>query len=847
MNMSNVMTKRFTLLFLALFLALIPFLLVPDTVEGATPSMPRVAIQSGNGIYSLNDGPVSAVVVTGNLSGATQFAAEGFSNSNRPDDYYNTGWKLYIQHATNITVGTVVDVTDFDGSSGTFTTASAGASYANGDRGLLLFGIMATGLEGAGQLVYSGKITTATSTSVFAVENLIGLPDDLFNQKFYVEYTRDATPTTAPQSEIRRITDFVGTTGTVTCAAFSSTTVLADVVTIMHESVCFNRLPGRLEYSGIASLGTGATGIDPAGSNDSVYVDELKGFGNDYFNECKYWLHVINTTDGAAPLGEYMPVKDYVSATGLFTFGGATATYGLSAVITAADMVSIVHPSIAVSALGNSNSGVQFKVSANTANTTTNFYCDALVGYPDSALVGNYIKVIYDAAGSHSIPEGDKSKITKFNNLSGLITVGTALQAAPAAGDIIRIYPGEADDVLWGTGGVPSVTAAKLAATVSIAEGMLYDSNILDSLTAWVGTTKGIATFPTGVFHANGVSLAENAAWQSDSLRKSIMLTDSIYHYIGSTTGAPTFTGAFPVAGLNMFERVQFLADSTRKMRVLIDSTYHYIGSTTGAPAVTGYFPAAGISMLERQQWQCDSLRKAFSDITTLQLDMTLTLDSLNTAMDTLQTLQNEVGVLQADMTLTLDSLNTAMDSIQTLQNEVGVIDGIVDDITATVSAPYAATNFVTVTVDHAAADSVWSTVATHEVFTVIGAIEFWMVVYDSVALQGGDSLIIEMGTSKIWATLKNDWDAGEIAQTELTAANFIAGAYNVYNPAIANCGVVDGGTGGLMFHGFSNAIDIGYEVQTATTVNAGTTRWLLWYKKLGSTSSVAAGEGGTL
>jgi len=648
MNMSNVMTKRFTLLFLALFLALIPFLLVPDTVEGATPSMPRVAIQSGNGIYSLNDGPVSAVVVTGNLSGATQFAAEGFSNSNRPDDYYNTGWKLYIQHATNITVGTVVDVTDFDGSSGTFTTASAGASYANGDRGLLLFGIMATGLEGAGQLVYSGKITTATSTSVFAVENLIGLPDDLFNQKFYVEYTRDATPTTAPQSEIRRITDFVGTTGTVTCAAFSSTTVLADVVTIMHESVCFNRLPGRLEYSGIASLGTGATGIDPAGSNDSVYVDELKGFGNDYFNECKYWLHVINTTDGAAPLGEYMPVKDYVSATGLFTFGGATATYGLSAVITAADMVSIVHPSIAVSALGNSNSGVQFKVSANTANTTTNFYCDALVGYPDSALVGNYIKVIYDAAGSHSIPEGDKSKITKFNNLSGLITVGTALQAAPAAGDIIRIYPGEADDVLWGTGGVPSVTAAKLASGVSIAGGLLYATNI-------------------------------------------------------------------------------------------------------------------------------------------------------------------------------------------------------VDDITATVSAPYAATNFVTVTVDHAAADSVWSTVATHEVFTVIGAIEFWMVVYDSVALQGGDSLIIEMGTSKIWATLKNDWDAGEIAQTELTAANFIAGAYNVYNPAIANCGVVDGGTGGLMFHGFSNAIDIGYEVQTATTVNAGTTRWLLWYKKLGSTSSVTAGEGGTL
>lgn len=76
-----------------------------------------------------------------------------------------------------------------------------------------------------------------------------------------------------------------------------------------------------------------------------------------------------------------------------------------------------------------------------------------------------------------------------------------------------------------------------------------------------------------------------------------------------------------------------------------------------------------------------DSIQTLQNEVGVAQADITLTLDSLNTTMDSIQTLQNEIGVLQADMTLTLDSLNTAMDSIQTLQNEIGVIDAVVDNI----------------------------------------------------------------------------------------------------------------------------------------------------------------------
>jgi len=190
------------------------------------------------------------------------------------------------------------------------------------------------------------------------------------------------------------------------------------------------------------------------------------------------------------------------------------------------------------------------------------------------------------------------------------------------------------------------------------------------------------------------------------------------------------------------------------------------------------------------------------------------------------------------------------------IDSEIGAIDDYVDTEVATcvdglewITTPYATTNFLDVTVEHAKADSVWSTIATHEVFDVTGMIAFYMIVYDSVALQGGDSIIVEMGANKIWAALKNDWDAGELALGP-SPSNFIAGAYSVYNPATSatNCGVV--GThcaGAPIFHGFSNGIDIGYEVQTNTIVNAGITRWLIYWRALSANAAVAAGAGGTL
>ena len=592
--------KRFIPFFSVIFLLTLCF----TTAFAVAPNMPKLGEISGNTIYSKNISPVITGRITYASGSATSFVDNKFSYF-RSDDYFNQSWKIYVlPGATNITAATIVDVTDFVNATGTFTTTDAGANWATGDEFLILFGTMGTDLEGVGQLSYGGTVTTA-SASVPASTDWIGLPDDLFNEKYYCEVTVDATPLTAPQSELRRITDFVGSTGTITVSpVFSSTTVLGDRLTIMHESVCKDRLPGNLMYFGTVSvvdpLGTGVGSIgtleDPT---DSCFVAELKGFGDDYFNEAGYWLKVVNTTDGAAPLGEKIKIIDYRSVDGLFTFGAADG-YSLSANLTALDNVTIIDESIANSDR-NILQGEPF-IQSGSASTTA-IYTKEVIGLGNTPfgamwLKGGryYAKCIWTHDGA--APEGEMRAITAVNTGTGLLTCDAFSQVV-ATNDILAIVP----ESSYMIGMMADAAAAG-------------DVTATDNLTAYIkqllneqSGTVGVATDLTGVFHASGVSMLENLNWQSDSLRKVAVNTDSTLFYIHSTTGMPAATGAFPAAGISLNEKVQFLADSLRKIHVLVDSTYFYQFTTTGSPAVTGAFPAAGVSESEGQQFIADSLR----------------------------------------------------------------------------------------------------------------------------------------------------------------------------------------------------------------------------------------------
>jgi len=229
--------------------------------------------------------------------------------------------------------------------------------------------------------------------------------------------------------------------------------------------------------------------------------------------------------------------------------------------------------------------------------------------------------------------------------------------------------------------------------------------------------------------------------------------------------------------------------------------------------------------MLENLNWQSDSLRKAFVEIT-----------------------QARVAALQcsayvADETSEIDTtLENTRGGVASIETNLATAQLDLDELTDEWRT-------LVVYVDHVLADSVWSSVATHEVINVPDGveIEFELTIQDSIALQGADSLIVEIGANKIMALLKNDWDAGEYAQVGLTEANFIAGAYNVYNPAIAGCGVNGKSTGSVTLYGTTKGIDIGYEVQTATIVNAGYSIWTFKYRISNGSGAVAAGAGGSL
>jgi hypothetical protein len=82
---------------------------------------------------------------------------------------------------------------------------------------------------------------------------------------------------------------------------------------------------------------------------------------------------------------------------------------------------------------------------------------------------------------------------------------------------------------------------------------------------------------------------------------------------------------------------------------------------------------------------------------------------------------------------------------------------------------------------------------------------------------------------TKILAMLKNDWDANEKAPLEITAANLIAGAYNVYNTSKVGFGVSDGSIG-------FNPTCTGADVTTDYSI------WTLVYKDI-----LGSGTGGSL
>ena len=85
-----------------------------------------------------------------------------------------------------------------------------------------------------------GKCSSAmtASTTELVVPTLVGYGDDFFNNKFYVQILKNANSVgNAPEIQVRKITDYVSTTGTFTVDAFGANVEASDEIVVLHESL----------------------------------------------------------------------------------------------------------------------------------------------------------------------------------------------------------------------------------------------------------------------------------------------------------------------------------------------------------------------------------------------------------------------------------------------------------------------------------------------------------------------------------------------------------------------------------------------------------------------------------
>lgn len=211
----------------------------------------------------------------------------------------HVGNTLTVPAAFTDSAGAVVQVT----ASTRFVIISIGGAAAPApvmapSIGLWMFGICNPGM--------------VASLNTLVMSNLAGFPDDIFNNEFWIQVIHNTNaPGTAPEREIRRITDYVGATGTFTTDAFTANVEANDLVAVFHESIM------ALEIAGYGTLD---------GSSATVPADSTRTEGNDYFKGM-----LLMPTEGAVRF-QAKPIIDYTAAGGIFTIDPAepfTAATGL--------------------------------------------------------------------------------------------------------------------------------------------------------------------------------------------------------------------------------------------------------------------------------------------------------------------------------------------------------------------------------------------------------------------------------------------------------------------------------------------------------------------------------------
>lgn len=394
------------------------------------------------------------IATAGSTTNVTCSDTTGLSNLiGFGDDFFNNKYWIQIIHNAD-SVGNAPEyeirrVTDYDSNTGSFTVDAFTAAVAAGDEFLVLhedymFLRQSRGIE------YRGIANTAVaSTNTHTSAELIGFGEDLFNDKYFLEVVKNASGVgTAPEHEIRRITDYVSATGQFVTEDFTANVEAGDELLVLHETQVAPKLRGGLCFTAQVN--------ETGGAATDVHLIELSGFGDGYF-VWNWFVQVQYTTDGAAPVGEVQRVTGYTSLTGVFT------TDAFTVALDAGDKVLVIHESLIAlgrndannifdSALvaGNQDGSIlerlEFAQSHGASSmlgivtvgaSTTNITCQDLIGFGDDYFNGHYyMQVLKSSTGSP--PQSQVRKITDYTSATGAF-VTDAFGANVAVGDLVLI------------------------------------------------------------------------------------------------------------------------------------------------------------------------------------------------------------------------------------------------------------------------------------------------------------------------------------------------------------------------------------------------------------------------
>ena len=80
-----------------------------------------------------------------------------------------------------------------------------------------------------------------STTSIFCID-FSGKGNDFYNEKYYLQIISNVNSRgNAPETEIRKITDYLSSTGRFTCDAFTANVQANDQILLLHESVAINK------------------------------------------------------------------------------------------------------------------------------------------------------------------------------------------------------------------------------------------------------------------------------------------------------------------------------------------------------------------------------------------------------------------------------------------------------------------------------------------------------------------------------------------------------------------------------------------------------------------------------